>query len=168
MAYVRRRRADAKLSVDIADARDHFLRIRVPRGLTVGLGCKTMLVGKTGVRAFFFIVIIFMVFVLSLTLMTISRACEQVGKTCLLIRYATERFPDQYVPTVGMPLDDHDGRLVHLPSLLSPSLQVFDEYCVNVGVDGYVVSHSLWDSAGTRIFVSPCVSVLIVIVMHCR
>eukprot|EP01087_Luapelamoeba_hula_P017040 TRINITY_DN532_c0_g1_i1.p1 TRINITY_DN532_c0_g1~~TRINITY_DN532_c0_g1_i1.p1 ORF type:complete len:207 (+),score=23.88 TRINITY_DN532_c0_g1_i1:72-692(+) len=47
-----------------------------------------------------------------------------VGKTCLLIAYANNRFPEEYVPTV------------------------FDNYVVNLTAGGDTIELGLWDTAG--------------------
>ena len=60
-----------------------------------------------------------------------------VGKTCLLISYSTDHFPEEYVPT-------------GLIERGMASFVVFDNYKVDVNVGNKSVSLELWDTAGMR------------------
>eukprot|EP00761_Pharyngomonas_kirbyi_P007605 gb/GECH01007615.1/.p1 GENE.gb/GECH01007615.1/~~gb/GECH01007615.1/.p1 ORF type:complete len:199 (+),score=52.58 gb/GECH01007615.1/:1-597(+) len=68
-----------------------------------------------------------------------------VGKTCLLISFAENRFPEEYVPTV------------------------FDNYNANIMYEKNAVSLGLWDTAGSaeydklRIFSYPDSNVILVV-----
>ncbi len=53
-----------------------------------------------------------------------SARCAAVGKTCLLIAYANNRFPEDYIPTV------------------------FDNYVVNLTAGDQTIELGLWDTAG--------------------
>lgn len=65
-----------------------------------------------------------------------------VGKTCLLISYTTNSFPEEYIPT---------GTVKYYPSksARSHSAPVFDNFTADVMVDGKPISLGLWDTAGT-------------------
>ena len=57
-----------------------------------------------------------------------------VGKTCLLISYSTDHFPEEYIPT------GTQGVVL--------LILVFDNYKVEVSIGEKSVSLELWDTAG--------------------
>jgi small GTP-binding protein len=61
-----------------------------------------------------------------------------VGKTCMLMSFTSNTFPEEYVPTVYV-------QSMFLFFLLSFS---FDNYTSNIVVDNVKVSLGLWDTAG--------------------
>ena len=68
-----------------------------------------------------------------------SHSDGAVGKTCMLISYSTDHFPEEYVPT---------GILwVNRSSFL-----VFDNYRVEVSIGNKTASLELGDTAGSNLF----------------
>lgn len=63
-----------------------------------------------------------------------------VGKTCLLISYSTDHFPEEYIPT---------GTYGAVPLIL-----VFDNYKVEVSIGDKSASLELWDTAGFSLVMS--------------
>lgn len=58
-----------------------------------------------------------------------------VGKTCMLISYCKDEFPEDYVPT---------GTILH--SLIM--VMVFDNYQMELQIKGETQKFELWDTAG--------------------
>lgn len=90
-----------------------------------------------------------------------SKLCAgAVGKTCLLISYTTNAFPEDYIPTVRRhpiqptPCINMQLRICSYdficppPQYTAATTQVFDNYSANVMVDGKPISLGLWDTAG--------------------
>lgn len=63
-----------------------------------------------------------------------------VGKTCMLVSYCTDHFPEEYVPTSNC--------FLYLVFIL-----VFDNYTVDLNAGGETVKLELWDTAGNYRFV---------------
>lgn len=63
-----------------------------------------------------------------------------VGKTCLLISYANNRFPEDYIPTVRT----HKSKQICFLIVK----QVFDNYVVNLTAGDRNIELGLWDTAG--------------------
>lgn len=74
-----------------------------------------------------------------------------VGKTCLLISHTTGAFPKEYIPTV---FDNYSSQVRMQGSRSSHARQTLCRCvtecvgCVQVTVDGRMVSLNLWDTAG--------------------
>lgn len=70
-----------------------------------------------------------------------SHRSSSAGKTCMLITYATNKFPTTYVPTVSN-VGLHETRNA------TDVFQVFDNYAVTVNIDGKPHTLGLYDTAG--------------------
>ena len=68
-----------------------------------------------------------------------------VGKTCMLMSFTSNTFPEEYVPTVYVEINRNHflkkKRTIHHRSS-------FDNYTSNIVVDNVKVSLGLWDTAG--------------------
>ena len=64
------------------------------------------------------------------------------GKTCLLIVFSKDQFPEVYVPTV------------------------FENYVADIEVDGKCVELALWDTAGECVCVCACARVRVCACVH--
>ena len=64
-----------------------------------------------------------------------------VGKTCMLISFTSNTFPEEYIPTVYV-------NILFLYTKFCSFIFSFDNYTSNMIVDNVKVSLGLWDTAG--------------------
>lgn len=68
-----------------------------------------------------------------------------VGKTCMLMSFTSNTFPEEYVPTVYVLFSFF---FQNVSILFSCFMFSFDNYTSNIVVDNVKVSLGLWDTAG--------------------